>query len=281
MGGGLRKFFIAIAIVMSLPSISAAAEEYSACWTAEVWDSVRLRNVPITRCRVAGGEVVDYASDEAVPSVLSPNLGTDLVGPCWYLTSADTSYVVIDRFADGSATIGLDLDPGDPGIAIVGTFLRCTSEPTPLTEPLPEAWEYVMSYIHNPPNPDLNPQPGDGITGLGTYIGVDIPPDHSATLTGGGTSIEVEIRVDAVIVDWGDGRVDTYPPSAKILAGYPDGAATHIYEIKDAEGAELSVAYDWTTRWRLTGGAWTALPVPNTTTTIIYPIAEVISHLTD
>jgi hypothetical protein len=193
--------------------------------------------------------VVDYASDEAVPSVLSPNLGTDLVGPCWYLTSADTSYVVIDRFADGSATIGLDLDPGDPGIAIVGTFLRCTSEPTP--------------------------------TGLGTYIGVDIPPDHSATLTGGGTSIEVEIRVDAVIVDWGDGRVDTYPPSAKILAGYPDGAATHIYEIKDAEGAELSVAYDWTTRWRLTGGAWTALPVPNTTTTIIYPIAEVISHLTD
>jgi hypothetical protein len=66
-----------------------------------------------------------------------------------------------------------------------------------------------------------------------------------------------------------------------VLAGYPDGSATHIYEVKDPEGAVLTVEYDWTAHWRVGGGSWTALPVPNTTTTVDYPVAEVVSRLTD
>ncbi|MFZ0013800.1 MAG: hypothetical protein WAL25_06740 [Acidimicrobiia bacterium] len=237
----------------------------------------------ITRCRITGGETVDYGSDSDVPSVLYPNLGTDLTGQCWYLTSAITAYLILDRYADGSANIGLDTDPGAPGgiIAIGPTLPRCSSEPTPVADPSADAWNYVMSYIHDPPLPDLNPVPGQGITGLVTFLGMSVPDDHAATLTSGASSLEVEIVVDAVIVDWGDGHTDTFPPTETLLAGYPSGAATHVYEMKDPAGAVVSVEYDWGARWRLVGGSWSALPVPNTTSTVDYPIAEVVSRLTD
>ncbi len=235
----------------------------------------------VTRCRIAGGNTVDYGSDSAVPSVLYANLGTDLIGPCWYLTSVPTMYIIITRYVDGTADIGYDPDPSIPGgIIVVGPNMdRCTSEPTPAADPATDAWNYVMSYVHDPPSPDLNPAPGDGVTGLDTFVGVAVPDDHAGTLTSGGTTLEVEIDVDAVIVDWGDGDVTTYPPDETVLAGYPDGSATHTYETKDADGVALVVEYDWTARWRFVGGIWTPLPVPNTETAVVYPIAEVVSRL--
>ncbi|HEX6300648.1 MAG TPA: hypothetical protein VF148_09320, partial [Acidimicrobiia bacterium] len=217
------------------------------------------------------------------PSVLYPNLGTDLDGECWYLTSAATPYLIITRYADGTADIGYDPDPSVPGgIIVVGpTMRRCTSEPTPAADPSTDAWNYVMSYVHDPPTPELNPEPGRGVTGLATYVGVAVPDNHGANLTSGVSTIEVEIEVDAVIVNWGDGQTATYPADTGILAGYPDGSATHIYETKNADGVSLIVGYDWTARWRIPGESWIALPVPNTETTVTYPIAEVVSRLGD
>ena len=280
MGTGLRRS--ALALILLAWATPAWADDFSSCWVVEV-ETEFGNTETITRCRVSGGETVDYASDTEVPSVLYPNVGTDITGQCWYLTSAPTAYLILNRYADGSADIGLDTDPSDPGgiIAIGPTLPRCVSEPTPLADPSADAWDYAMSYIHDPPSPDLNPEPGQGITGLDTFIGVTVPDDHAASLTSGASSLEVEIEVDAVIVHWGDGQIDTFPPSPSILAGYPNGSATHTYETKDAEGADLTVEYDWTARWRLVGGTWTPLPVPNTITTVIYPIAEVVSRLTN
>lgn len=276
-----RATAIAIALV-ALNTQTATAAEFRSCWVITEVDVYGVEQT-ITRCRIAGGATVDYASDTDVPSVLYPNMGTDLDGPCWYLTSATTDYILITRYADGSADVGYDPDPTIPGgIIVVGPNLpRCTSEPTPLTDPSTDAWEYVMSYVHDPPTPDLNPEPGRGVTGLPTYIGVPVPEEHTTSLTGGISAIEVEIRVDLVVVSWGDGRTSTYPPDSGILAGYPDGSATHVYEVKAPEGVTVVVEYDWTARWRLTGGSWAALPVPNTMTTVDYPIAEVVSRLGD
>ena len=279
MGPGLR-FAIAILIGIS-PALTATTSEFSSCWVAREWDPFYSEYQTVTRCRIAGGETVDDGSDAAVPSVLYANLGTDLTGECWYLTSVSTLYIIITRYVDGTADIGYDPDPSIPGgIIVVGPNLaRCTSEPTPSADPAADAWNYVMSYVHDPPSPDLNPEPGEGVTGLETFIGVAIPEDHTGSLTSGGAALEVEIDVDAVIVDWGDGDVTTYPPDVSILAGYPAGSATHTYETKDAEGVSLVVEYDWTARWRFVGGAWTPLPVPNTETAVVYPIAEVVSRL--
>ena len=255
---------------------------FQACWVDEVETGFGLTET-VTRCRIAGGDTVDYASDSDVPSVLYPNLGTDVTGQCWYYTSAATAYVILDRFADGSVEMGYDIDPSTPGgiVAIGPVIPRCTSEPVPAADPAADAWEYVMAYVHDPPAPDLSPAPGQGITGMETYVGVEVPDDHTATLTNGGTGLEVEISVEAVVVSWGDGATDTFPPDGEILAGYPDGSAIHVYEVKDVTGATLTVEYDWFARWRLAGDVWTTLPVPNTTTSVVYPVAEVVSRLTD
>jgi hypothetical protein len=279
-----RRLRLAVAIGLSLVNATpAAAASFASCWVAREFDPVYAEYSTVTRCRIVGSDTVDYASDSDVPSVLYPNLGTDLTGECWYLTSATTAYVILDRFADGSANIGFDTDPSTPGgIVAIGPIIpRCTSEPSPASDPAAEAWNYVMSYVHDPPQPDLNPVPGRGITGLETFLGVPVPEEHAASLTSGSSALDVEISVDAVLVSWGDGVTDTYPPTSAVLSGYPDGGAIHVYEVKNIDGANVTVEYDWTARWRVAGGAWTPLDVPNTATTIPYPVAEVVSVLGD
>jgi hypothetical protein len=284
VGGRLRRSAWALGLVLlALPAQAAVAEEFASCWVAVEIHPIYGTEDQVTRCRIVGGETVDYASDDSVPAVLYPALGTDVTGQCWYLTSRSTDYVILARFADGSVEIGLDTDPGNPGnLTVLGPRLpRCTSEPTPATDPSAEAWDYAMSYIHDPPAPVLNPAPGDGVTGLDTYLGLSIPDDHAASLSSGLSTLELQIVVDAVVVSWGDGTTETFPPLESVLAGYPDGAVTHIYEVKDPDGATITVEYDWTARWRLAGDAWTTLPVPNTETAIVYPVAEIVSRLDD
>lgn len=269
-------------LILAFIGEPASASTFSACWVAKEFNALTLRYEQITRCRIAGGTTVDYAADTDVPGTLYPATGTDLTGQCWYYTSAVTQYVILARYANGDADIGFDTDPANPGgiVAIGPTMPRCTSEPTPTNDPIADVWEYVLQYIHAPPTPDLNPAPGQGVTGLDTYVGVPVPGVHDATISSGLTTLEVHIEVSRVMVEWGDGATDSYPPIPEILAGYPDGAAVHVYETK-TDGVTVSVSYDWTARWRLVGGAWEFLAVPNTTTTTDYPLAEIVSDLTD
>ena len=260
---GKRLRIAAVAIILT--ASPAMAETFASCWVSESrtpFGSIET----VTRCRISGGETVDYASDSSVPSVLYPNLGNDLTGECWYYSSAASAYVLLTQYADGSADIGYDTDPSTPGglVAIGPTIPRCTSEPAVAADPAADAWAYAMSYIHDPPTPNLNPEPGRGITGLATYVGVTVPPDHTATLVSGTSTVEVEIDVDAVVV-----------------AGWPAGSATHVYEVHDPEGVSITVEFDWAARWRVSGGAWTSLPVPNTATSVDYPVAQVVSRLGD
>jgi hypothetical protein len=260
------------------------ADAFSACWVAIEIDPVLGRERTVTRCRISGGDVVDYASDSSVPSRLYPNAGTDPAGDCWFLTSAVTNWVYLMLFVNGDAVLGYDPDPATSGGIAVATdrIPRCTSEPNPAVDPTVEAWQYVMSYIHPPPTPDVNPAPGDGVTGLDTFVGVTIPATHETQLASAtGVTLDVYIEVSGVVVDWGDDRVDNFPADETALAGYPDGVARHVYEAKDGAGYDLGISYDWTARWRVAGGEWEALDVPNTTNTITYPVAEIVSVITD
>ena len=137
-----------------------------------------------------------------------------------------------------------------------------------------------MQYVHPPPTPELNPKQGDGVTGLDTYVGLPIPDQHTAQISSGASTVDIYIEVSAVIIRWGDGKSDSYSATSTALAGYPDGFASHIYETK-GDDAAVTVAYDWTARWRVVGGSWDFLAVPNTTTTVDYPVAEIVSDLTD
>ncbi len=268
---------------MSFPALSAQAESFSACWVTSESNPFTGEQDQVTRCRISGGSIVDYASDSAVPSQLYAQTGTDLTGQCWYYTSAATQYVILVQYANGEADIGFDTAPGAPGgiVAIGPTLPRCTSEPSSATDPFADVYEYVTQYIHAPPTPQLNPRPGDGVTGLRTYVGVPVPNDHTARLTSGTTTLDVFIEVSAVIVEWGDGAIDSYPATSTALAGYPDGFATHVYDQKAESGVSFRVSYDWTARWRIVGEPWEFLVVPNTTTAVDYPVSEIVSVLSD
>lgn len=263
--------------------LPAHGEDFSACWVATEVDSLLGRERQITRCRIAGGDVVDYASDTSVPSRLYPNLGTDLTGECWYLTSAVTRWVYLSLFVNGDAILGFDPDPAPGQVALATERIpRCTSEPSPLVDPTTEAWQYVTHYIHAPPTPSVNPIPGDGVTGLETFVGVPVPEVHETQLASAtGVTLDIYIEVSGVEIDWGDDRVDSFPADEAALAGYPDGLATHIYEVKHEAGYGLSISYDWTARWRVTGGEWEFLAVPDTTTIVDYPVAEIVSVITE
>lgn len=283
MASRLRIALVAAVVGMLLvPSVRAEAQVFSSCWVVKDLDSFG-RPRTVTRCRISGGSVVDYASDSAVPSRLYVKTGTDLTGQCWYYTSAVTQYLIIAQYTNGDADIGYDPAPDDPdGPIVIGPRLpRCTSEPAPASDPTGDVYRYVTQYIHDPPTPQLNPKPGNGVTGLDTYVGVPVPDDHTARLTSGSTVLEVFIEVSAVVVEWGDGTVDSYPANSTALAGYPDGFATHVYDQKAETGVTLSVSYDWTARWHIVGEAWEFIPVPNTTTDVDYPVSEIVSVLSD
>ncbi len=258
------------------------ADEFVACWVAVEVDPVTFEERPITRCRLSGGEVVDYAGDNQIPAVLSPAMGIDLLGDCWYLTSASSNWVYLNLFVNGDAILGWDPDPSTPGGIAYATdrIPRCTSEPSAASDPSGAVWDYVTSYLHPPPQPDLSPPPGNGVTGLVTHAGITIPDAHTASLVAGGLSLEVEIEVAGVVVAWGDGVVDSYPADGSALNGYPDGIARHVYEVKDDSGYTFEVSYNWTARWRVSGGSWVALDVPDTTTSLTYPVAEIVSKIT-
>jgi hypothetical protein len=271
------------ALVLTTVPSPVQAADFSACWVEQRYNEVLSRDQTVTRCRISGGEVIDYASDSDVPSVLHPNTGTDITGECWYYTSAVTQYLILAQYANGDADIGYDTDPANPGgiFAIGPTLPRCSTEPDPATDPFADVWRYVTQYIHAPPTPELSPHPGDGVTGMDTFVAVSIPGDHSAQISSGATTLDVYIEVSTVIVDWGDGTISTYPATETAMAGYPDGFARHVYESKHEDGLPIAVSYDWTARWRVAGGAWEPLDVPNTTTSIAYPIAEIVSVLSD
>ena len=283
MGNRLRVTARAAGVVllMLLP-LAAEAADFAACWVAVEVHPVFGSETQVTRCRIAGGDVVDYANDDSVPSRLYPSMGVDLGGDCWYLTSAVTQWVYMGLYINGDATLGWMPDPDHPEAIIfgVGRVPRCTSEPGVIPDPSAEVWEYVTEYIHPPPAPYVSPSAGDGVTGLETFVGVPIPPDHATQLSAAGVSVDIEIEVSGVIVDWGDGRTETFPASDAALAGYPDGIATHVYETKDGS-YDLAVSYDWTARWRIVGEPWELLDVPNTTTSLAYPVSEIVSVITD
>ena len=280
----MRRLAIGAALsALVAVTLPAVADEFSSCWVAvETVPGIGVERT-ITRCRISGGEVVDYASDDSVPSPLYPNVGIDLNGDCWYLTSASTTWIFVSRSGNGEAVLGFDPNPElGPSIIITDPLPRCTSEPSDGLDPANEAWFYVTRYIHPPPTPEVSPVPGAGVTGLRTYVGLPVPEVHDAQIGSvTGVILDIHIEVSGVEIDWGDGLVDRYPADETALRGYPDGIAAHVYETKDESGYGMEISYLWTARWRVTGGEWETLDVPATSTSISYPVAEIVSVITD
>jgi len=123
------------------------AANFASCWVSVEVDPLLGREVTVTRCRISGGEVVDYASDDSVPSPLYPSAGVDLAGDCWYLTSTEGQWIYLGLYINGDASLGWLPDPTNPAAIIVATgrIPRCTSEPGVVPDPSIAVWEYVTT----------------------------------------------------------------------------------------------------------------------------------------
>lgn len=287
-----RTALILIAFVLALSGAAAAQETFVACWVEPEWDPVLRRDIHITVCRLTNEDITEYPEGEP-PGVLHPAVGTDSNGQCWYRTSAETDWEILSTFSDGSAILGLYIN----GFLALDTdrIPRCTSEPVEEEPPSQVAWEAITEYVHDPPTPEVNPPVGLGLTGMETHVGVPVPGSWSDSISIPLYTIDVEVWVEALRVDWGDSSASDYPPEAyPDLTGYPDGLARHVYEVKtcDPPGRDydchpehsaypLSVSYVWGARWRANGGSWIAVNVPPSSTTVDYPVIEAVSTLTE
>lgn len=220
-------------------------------------------------------------------------MGSDANGECWFWTSSDTDWVILSTFTDGSAILGVYVNEY---LALdTGRIPRCTSEPAVGEPPEEAVREAITEYVHDPPTPDLSPPVGRGLTGMETFVGVPVPGLWSDTITIPLYTLDVEVWVDELEVDWGDGTTDRFPPDTyPELTGYPDGVARHMYEVKtcdppgsapdcdpDHTAYPLTVSYIWGAQWRANGAPWIPIDVPATSTTVGYPVTEAISVLTD
>ncbi|HSJ27527.1 MAG TPA: hypothetical protein VLB67_04905 [Acidimicrobiia bacterium] len=295
MAGRLRLLAASLIFVAG-PSLPAGAVETWTCWS-ETTSVDGGSPTQVTRCRLAGHDLTtDYATASQVPVVLSPRVGSDDGGLCWYWTSRPSDWVLLGVDDDGVATLGIDPggEPGGP-IIIDAAYPRCTSEPADTPSVLQEAWELLSRYDHPTPRPQLDPPPGAGVTGMQVFV-VDAPPaPWSASLVSPhtGMRIEVETRVEAIEVDWGDGEVTTIPAEAfPLLSGWPDGAFGHVYEVKTCREPggsrchptlseyRIEISYVWSARYRAGAGAWSEIPVPATAHTAGYDVDEIVPVIT-
>lgn len=285
-----------VVLVVSLPLAAGASETWT-CWSEPDDRGTDGGTVHVTRCRLAGETgTTDYGSASDVPVVLSPQVGRDDAGMCWYWTSRDSDWVLIGVDDEGTATLGIDPDGEAGGPLIVdASYPRCTTEPDEAPAALMEAYELLAQYEHPTPDGLVDPPAGSGVAGMEVFVSETPPPPWEASLVSphSGRLIEVETFVEAVEVVWGDGSETVVPASAfGLLTGWPDGGFAHVYETKtcdDPSGPrchptldayELEVSYAWVARYRVDGGAWMSIGIPPTATTVSYDVDEILSVTT-
>lgn len=281
-----------MAFLLVLKLLFAQVDTYT-CWSDSSTDPLTGLTESITRCRVAG-QIVDYGSEGQVPMFLYPDVGSASNGTCWFWRSAWSGWEIITRLSDGSATLGYDSDgvPGGP-LNVDVTYPVCISEPVDGDPVEVLAWDLVKDYVHQRPDPLLNPEIPFGLTGADTHVAVDPPPPFGGSIVSPLGQLDVEAWVTVLSIDWGDGTSTNLPPSTfASLSGYPDGLARHQYQTKtcdppgssprchpDLSAYDFEVRYQWQVRWRVGSGPWQGLSVPDSVTSLAYPVQEVIAVL--
>jgi hypothetical protein len=172
----MRRLAIVLVLgVLTISSVANAVEPIQVCWTERALDMDGLQYETVTRCRVAG-EIVDYGSEGEVPGSLYPDVGVAANGTCWFWRSGWSGWVILVRYGDGTASMGFDSDGvvGGP-VALDATYPMCTSEPVPAVPNEVLVWDLIEEYVHQRPDPALNPPPPWGLTGAVSFVSV-VPP---------------------------------------------------------------------------------------------------------
>lgn len=264
---------------MTVSAVPSSAADNYVCWYE--WRTVNGKPQQVMVCSIAGGDAEPVQPGEPIP-VTVPDVGYDATGACWYRrTGAWTGWRLVQQFPDNSGLFWYSpsLNPTGPWVADA-LFPACTSRPSPTPPPIVKVWEVVEQYEFADPDPTLAPD-GNGYTGLETFIGLDPPEPFTTTIPSpiGLGSIDVEIRVVTITVDWGDETEVSFAEAQfELFGGYPDGEVYHLYETKDFY--DLTITYNWFVRWRANGGPWNTLTIDPTTWITSYQVDELVGRRT-
>ena len=268
-------------LALVVPGIASAAtsdgaERYT-CWAAPLPSDDRETPGREVVCRIAGSRLGDFAERSDAPVLLHPAVGSDEAGECWYWSNAPSRWVLV--VSDGSTAL-LRLDVGDPGGLVVadGWVRACGGEPAPATAPIELVWEIVRAFTF--PVPAARIDPVVGIAGLATFVALDVPGPVARSVTSPetGSRISVDIAVEAVEVDWGDGGAPSLVARGLFptLDGAPDGTLHHVYEASGRYGITLS--YRWEVSWSVDGGPARDLTTAPSPAIVEYPVDELVSR---
>ena len=276
---GMLSSLVAAVLFAGLFAPAAAAEESGLCW----WETrTGLRGDPVTvQVCEFNGKLVEEGKPGWVPPdpPLVYDLGYDNDGECYYLRTGPWGGWVVLASSGDRIQFGLDPD-GIPGGPIAGDVWvdPCRSRPIPGEPPVRLVWRVVESYPFQDPNPDIVPDE-IGLTGAPTKVFVAPPEPLEATVVSRvtGSRIDVEIRAAAVTISWGDGTVTTVPESQfERFRPHPDSDVAHVWD--ESEFVDLSIAYEWSARWRLNGGTWNYLIIPNNTWSEPYRVDQLVGR---
>ncbi|NND03247.1 MAG: hypothetical protein HKN91_10710 [Acidimicrobiia bacterium] len=278
----MRRLIVVLGLALAI-SVGApgsvedvhAGENY-VCWYVEVVDPFSGKLVPGMRCRIDGTiHEPGFPGEGPVEVPMVYDLGFVDGNECYYRRSGPASGWVVRGRNGTLLNFWWDTGNGFIGDAWID---QCTKEPVPGQPPITLVYGVLDNYEFVEPTPDVVPD-GIGLTGARTYIYVDPPDPFFDQLNSpvGPGFIDIEIRVVAVEIDWGDDAISTIPESQfGLFAPHPDGEVGHPWETKDVY--TLGVDYEWLARWRVNGGPWQIIDIPNTEWETPYQVDEVVGR---
>ena len=150
-------------------------------------------------------------------------------------------------------------------------------------------WGRIGRYTHQSPAVAFDPPVPRGVVGVETFAALEVPApwSYSSTSPYTGRTLQAEVRVREVRIDWNDDSSQRFRGSdMSKLTGYPDGVARHTYQAKSCDAAaprcrealgdyQVRTSFVWS-GWYRVGSRQRNLTIPDTSSTWGYPVAEVI-----
>lgn len=290
LGGRFRNWgcgvlMLAAGLGAAVPARAAPADYSEGVCTVGVEVDPETEEVtPVTTC--VHTEDRDGSYSPALGS-LYPQIAS---GRCFYMGTKSSRWVFLELGSDGSLTYGWSPDGRPGGHRVVGTIHPCPWRSVEREEIEGFLWSRIGNYAHQSPRVSFDPPVSRGLVGIRTFAALS-PPDpwrYSSTSPYTGSSLQAEVNVHRVRIDWDDGPRQVYGGGdLRRLTGYPNGVGSHTYQTKSCEEAgprcrsqlgayEIETAYIWS-GWYALGGRRKTLPIPNTSSTHDYPVSEIVS----